>query len=217
MKGYIYILINPSYQGFIKIGHTKRLPEIRGKEYKNKHSMAGEWIVQKEFYIEHPAKIETIFKRQNKNRIVSFLHIPVTEVFHMSADEASEKLNIILQNPEKFIATEPEPKPKRGAMEEFKRFELNEKNKINFHHAISLPPEERTCIRLLDKISNIQIIIIMSSGEPTGYIKRHILFHARRSPSADLEYFYEQYRQLNSEIARIFIELVGLGSEIELP
>ena len=31
-KGYVYVLVNPSMEGYVKIGKTKRKPEVRVQE-----------------------------------------------------------------------------------------------------------------------------------------------------------------------------------------
>ena len=44
-KGYVYVMINPSYEGLVKIGKTTKDPEERAKELSSATGVATPFIV----------------------------------------------------------------------------------------------------------------------------------------------------------------------------
>ncbi len=57
MKGWVYIISNPSMPGLVKVGYSTKDPELRARELDNTGSPHS-YIVEYEMLIEHPFQIE---------------------------------------------------------------------------------------------------------------------------------------------------------------
>ena len=57
MKGWVYIISNPSMPGLIKVGHSTKDPELRAREL-NGTGIPHSYVVEYEMLIEHPARVE---------------------------------------------------------------------------------------------------------------------------------------------------------------
>ena len=87
-NGYVYVLINPSMQGLVKIGKTKDSPENRAKQLSSETGIPTSFYVAYKKYVGSYSAIEgmahnfltNMGKRYNKNR----------EFFQVSLDEAIE-------------------------------------------------------------------------------------------------------------------------------
>ena len=85
-KGYIYVLINPSLKGMVKIGKTTRDSEERAKELSNSTGVPTPFTVAYEVFVEDCTKAEEYIHTKleesgykvNKNR--EFFNIPLKKV-----------------------------------------------------------------------------------------------------------------------------------------
>ena len=95
--GYVYVLINPSFKGLVKIGKTTRNPEIRAKELSASTGVPTEFIVAFDIYVSDCSKAEEYLHalleskgyRLTENK--EFFNVPLKEV-----------IKLMLQVQEKF-------------------------------------------------------------------------------------------------------------------
>ncbi len=98
-KGFIYILENPALKGCVKIGKTARLPGSRAAELSSNTAIPQAFSVAYSRLVDDVSNVETrIHKkldeyRTNENR----------EFFNLSAADAKEKVNIVIDN---YLSTE---------------------------------------------------------------------------------------------------------------
>lgn len=81
--GYVYVLINPAIQGFVKIGMTQGDPDKRAKRLSTT-GVPAKWIVYATFHVPHCAFVERAAHRD----LAKYRHSRDREFFKISPDEA---------------------------------------------------------------------------------------------------------------------------------
>ena len=70
-KGYVYVMINPSYEGLVKIGKTTKDPDARAKELSSATGIATPFIVAyKRMFNDCHVAEKTIHKRAARKSIL---------------------------------------------------------------------------------------------------------------------------------------------------
>lgn len=87
MKGYVYILINSSFQNLIKIGRTTKTPQIRSQELSSTGT-PGRFIVAYSVHVDDCVEIESLMHKT----FATQRHTTDREFFELECSDAIEKL-----------------------------------------------------------------------------------------------------------------------------
>ena len=63
-KGYVYILINPSFAGFVKIGKTTKNPEVRAREVSSGTGVPAPYAVAWDILVDDCDQVERVIHQQ---------------------------------------------------------------------------------------------------------------------------------------------------------